>query len=177
MIFWENELGSSTLGRHAFPSGTYIFNIARIYIDNYQASYPYPTVENFTEIPSIAIPLRPMQQSVTKLPPNPNMPSTSTPLTWLPPVTTSDIPDFEYTDVRFMYESSPTLQSAVMFVALDPQCLGFSLAHGRISRSYHEAMYRKYGPQWLKAMHTQLRKLSNTHTWSLVPLPSGKTAI
>ena len=95
---------------------------------------------------SVAIPPLPMQQSVPKLPPHPNMPSASTPLTWLPPVTTNNIPDPDYTDIGFVDKSSLTLQSAVMFAVLNAQCLGFSMTYGRVPRSHHVAMSRKDGP-------------------------------
>ena len=51
------------------------------------------------------------------------------------------------------------------------------MVHGRVPRSYHEAMSRKDAPQWLKAMELQLLKLSNANTWSLIHLPPGKRAI
>ena len=155
VIFWEDQLGSWSLQRHALPSGTYIFNIARVYADDHQSSHPYPTSN--PELPSVALPPRSVQQTITKLPSHKDVlpPSSSSPsssLQWLPPVTTDNVPDSEYTNVQFVDE--PSLLSAISFAPMDAQCLGFSMVHGRVPRSYHEAMSRKDAPQWLSAMET-----------------------
>ena len=51
------------------------------------------------------------------------------------------------------------------------------MIHGRVPRSYHDAMSRPNASCWLQAMNLQLQKLRNAGTWTLVPLPPGKRAI
>ena len=178
VIFWEDELGSASLQRHALPNGTYIFpvhDIAQKYAEEHMHTHPVPS--HRAKSPFVTLPPRPAQQSVPHLPSTPA--STAEPaavpqFTWLPPLT-APVPNSTYQDVQFVDEAA--VLHAFIGASFDAQCLGFSMIHGRVPRSYHDAMSRPDASRWLQAMNLQLQKLRNAGTWTLVPLPPGKRAI
>ena len=216
VIFWEDELGSASLERHALQNGTYIFpvhtphgayehtvsaNHATEHTHDIVTTHSRPTwtthapqatddiahkyaSEHIQGTPThraisplVTLPPRPSQQSVPRLP---TLTATSpTPadvpqFTWLPLIT-ANIPSPTYNNTQFIDDTA--VLHAFISATYDAQSLCFSMVHGQVPRSFHDAMSRQDASRWLQAMNIRLQKLSHAGTWTLVPLPPGKRAI
>ena len=188
-------------GIQIFPSPSIPASYAEMHIrDNPR---PVPPIDK----PVLPLPRRPPQQTVNRLPPNLPDPTSersdrARQVVFKEPVvqhvsntgqypevsfTTPlgvDTPELILTSIQQPDNAEPGEENSMltmMMAAVDsltPITVDrYTHLDYYLPRTYHQAIFAPEGDKWLTAMHTQLKKLQDAHTWELVFLPPGRHAI